>query len=91
MELNEETAVGLLKLADEYSVKSLKGLCERFLVEKVSRKNVIDYANLAEQYTANELRNGVVEALFFLKNSLPENEISNLPKSILEDVLIRRF
>ncbi len=91
VELDEETAVELLKLSDEYSVRSLKMLCERILVKKVSRKNVIAYANLADQYIANELRNGVVEALFFLKSRLAEDEISILPKSILEDIVIRKF
>jgi len=91
VEFDEETAVELLKLADEYSVRSLKGLCEEFLVEKLSRKNLIEYANLAEQYAANELRNGVVEALFFLKDGLAQDQISALPKSMLEDAFVRKF
>jgi len=91
VDLDEETAVDLLKLSNEYSVVSLKSFCEEFLVKKLSKENIIKYAKLAQTYTAPELRDAVLRCVNMHKDLLSESgEMLSLPKAILADLFMQK-
>lgn len=54
--LSDENVIGLLHLADKYDVKQLVKYCEKFMVDKLTVNNVLNYYPVAMQYRRDELK-----------------------------------
>ncbi|CAD8073051.1 unnamed protein product [Paramecium primaurelia] len=78
----------LLALADKYMLQRLKNLCEDHLIKNISLKNVIEVVNLADKFSAQELKANAM--IFLLDNKqkiLNTQDINMLSKEILIELL----
>ena len=86
--LNCDTAIFLLKAADEYLIPRLKHICELFLIQHLKELDVIQVINLCEKHEANLLKKLAMKQLIKNINDLPEKtDLGQLPKSVLIDIL----
>ncbi|XP_058803641.1 speckle-type POZ protein-like [Phymastichus coffea] len=89
----EQLATQLLAAADKYDVVELKALCEKFLYERISIDNAIDYLILTDKYNTINLKPLTIEfigahhaeiarkpAFVDLNNSLMHEIIMAIPK-----------
>ena len=89
-DLTKDTAIGLLKLADEYSLPTLKRKCARYLARVLSKDNFVEFANVASMYQAKELQNSILNYLISYKSALFEHvDIKDLPRDLLEVYILK--
>ncbi len=88
LELDEQSALDLIPTVDEYVMKGLKGLCEKYLCKQLRKDNVIDMLIVADRHEIDELKKACFK--FILKNlgNIDENEEMNkLSKSLFIELL----
>ena len=86
--LSCDTALFLLKAADEYLIPRLKHICELFLIQHIKELDIIPIINLCEKHEANLLKKLAMKQLIKNINDLPEKtDLGQLPKSVLIDIL----
>ena len=88
IELDEELALDLLPVVDEYIIKGLKKLLEGYLCKKLTKDNVADILAVADQHEIEGLKEACSN--FIVKNMDQidkENELTKLPKSLLIELL----
>ena len=84
VDLNEELAKDLVILANRYAITGLKTLCEDFLCECLTTKNLVEIANLAEEVDSDVIRNAIIKRIRNSTGELNEREdLLDIPKSIL--------
>ena len=88
LELDEQLALDLIPVIDEYLMKGLKGICERYLCKQLRKENVVDMLIVADKHEIQDLKKACFK--FILKNlaSFDENEeIMKLSKSLFLELL----
>ena len=88
VELDEQLALDLIPIIDEYLMKGLKGLCEKYLCKQLRKDNVVDMLIVADRHEIAELKKACFK--YILKNlgSMDENEeIMKLSKSLFIELL----
>ena len=91
MELTEKTAIDLIIQANKYLLPRLKNLCERFIAQRLSVKNIIEIINIAELYEAKALKECAIT--FMLNNRAvicETQDISQISKTILVELFKQR-
>ncbi len=80
----------LLKLSYQFNLFELRKNCEAFLINNLTESNYVEVAKAAEAYQMVGLKNAVSE---FVINNLariqPRDDLQNLPKDSLIDILLR--
>ena len=90
IDLDVNKAQDLLTQADKYSVPELKGLCEQFLIGKISADNYVVLANLSELLEANKLRDAVRDYIAKnIKVLKARKDFEEISKDMLRDVVIK--
>ena len=88
IELDEELALELIPVVDEYIIKGLKNLLEGYLYKKLTKENVVDILAVADQHEIDGLKTACSH--FIVKNMDQidkEKELTKLPKSLLIELL----
>jgi len=88
IELDEELALDLIPVVDEYLMKGLKGLCEKYLCKQLRKDNVIDMLIVADRHEIEDLKKACFR--FVLKNlgNIDENEeLMKLSKPLFLELL----
>ena len=88
VELDEQLALDLIPVVDEYVMKGLKGLCEKYLCKQLRKDNVVDMLIVADRHEIEELEKVCFK--FILKNldNIDENEeMMKLSKSLFIELL----
>ena len=88
IELNETLALDLLKSADKYLMKDLKNLCEVFLSQNLSLRNIVNLAQVAEAEELSILRKAITN--FVPKNLqriLENQHLYKLPDSYYWEIM----
>ena len=89
VELNEDLALSLISLADEYGLVELKDICGEFLSGDIRWDNAVELANAAEKFEVSILSNAILEYVTSNLSALPDKEdLSALPKSILAEIIV---
>jgi len=89
--LDQDIALSLLKLSEEYSLPLLKKKCAQFLAKELTVLNVIEMANAADLYGSEELIEASLDFIFRFKETVcQENDISKLSKTILVELFLRK-
>lgn len=86
--LNDHLALELLVAADKYVLSRLKTLCEQFISQRLSVKNIIDVINIADRHDATYLKESSIN--FMMSNKeiiLEKQDISKLSKNILVELV----
>ncbi len=88
VELNEKLALDLIPTVDEFVMKGLKGLCEKYLCKKLRKDNVIDILIVADRHEIEELKKACFKFILNNLDNIDENEeINRLSKSLLIELL----
>jgi len=88
LELDEQLALDLIPVIDEYLMKGLKGICEKYLCKQLRKENVVDMLIVADRHEIVELKKACFK--FILKNlgNIDENEeMMKLSKSLFIELL----
>jgi len=87
---DENIAISLLKQAQKYSLPALRGLCEKFLIGKMSVSNIIKITNISEQEKAEKLTES---ALTFIYNHFDAifEQGGNQPSDLSNTLLLKLF
>jgi len=88
VELDEKLALDLIPVVDEYVMKGLKGVCEKYLCKQLRKENVVDMLIVADRHEIDELKKACFK--FILKNlgNIDENEeMMKLSKSLFFELL----
>jgi len=88
IELDEQLALDLIPVVDEYLMKGLKGLCEKYLSKQLRKDNVVDMLIVADRHEIEELKKACFG--FILKNlgNIDENEeMMKLSKTLFIELL----
>jgi len=88
IELDEQLALDLIPVVDEYLMKSLKGLVEKYLCKQLRKENVVDMLIVADRHEIEELKRACFR--YILKNlgNIDENEeMIKLSKSLLIELI----
>jgi len=88
VELDEQLALDLIPTVDEYVMKGLKGLCEKYLCKQLRKENVVNMLIVADRHEIDELKKACFR--FILKNlgNIDENEeMAKLSKSLFIELL----
>ena len=86
--MDEQLALDLIPTVDEYVMKGLKGLCEKYLCKQLRKDNVVDMLIVADRHEIDELKKACFK--FILKNlgNIDENEeMMKLSKSLFIELL----
>jgi len=78
----------LIPIVDEYLLKGLKGLCEKYLCKQLRKENVVDMLIVADRHEIGELKKACFR--FILKNlgNIDESEeMMKLSKPIFFELL----
>jgi len=81
-------ALNLIPTVDEYVMKGLKGLCEKYLCKQLRKENVVDMLIVADRHEIEELKKACFR--FILKNisNIDESEeMMKLSKSLFFELL----
>jgi hypothetical protein len=90
--LTTNLALEVFLRADKYSVRDLKKKCEEFLVEHLTVDNFVKITCDLEETMSNFLKNALVEFVSKnLTNKKVRDEIFNLPKAILGEIIIQPY
>ena len=88
VELTQNLACDLLKLADKWSFLPLKNECEAFLSQHLTQENFKDIAAITKQVEAPNLENAIIE--FVVKNVKVTKEtraLTGLPKQLYVKII----
>ncbi len=85
VELNEELAVDLLGISDQYLLKDLRKTCESYLANCLRKETVAKRIEQADHFGAGILRDG---ALRFLMENLEEVSKYSGREEISKEVLL---
>ena len=86
--LNESLALDLLAVADKYLLKDLKGLCEEFLSQNITLRNIVHLSNLADHEDLPVLRSAITDYVpKNLKRILNDQDAYQLPNSFYWDII----
>ena len=88
LELDEQLALDLIPIVDEYLMKGLKELCEKYLCKQLRKDNVVDLLIVADRHEIEELKKSCFR--FILKNmsNIDENEeMMKLSKQLFLELL----
>jgi len=88
IELDEQLALDLIPVVDEYLMQGLKGLCEKYLCKQLRKDNVVDMLIVADRHEIEELKKACFR--FILKNlgNIDENEeMMKLSKTLFIELL----
>lgn len=90
VELTEKAAIDLLIEANKYMLPRLKELCEQFIAERLSVKNIIEIINIAELHEAQSLKECALNFMLKNKNIICETQdLTQVSKSILLELYKR--
>ena len=82
--INQDLAKDLVRLAQRYAIVGLKVLCEEFLCEGLATENLVAVANLAEEVKSNVLQKVVVKLMrTHVTEFNAREDLLEIPKSIL--------
>jgi hypothetical protein len=88
IDIRDEIAVELLKLAHEYSLPALVNRCGKCLVKTIKNENFLELANLADSYQAEELQMHLFRHFLSFKQSLLEIlSPKEMPRFLLEEFM----
>jgi len=88
IELDEQLALDLIPIVDEYLMKGLKGLVEKYLCKQLRKDNAVDMLIVADRHEIEELKKACFR--YILKNlgNIDENEeMMKLSKSLFIELL----
>jgi len=89
VELNEELAVDLLGISDQYLLKNLRKTCESYLVNCLKNETLAKRIEQAEHFGAEILKEGVLR--FLMENLEEVSKYSGrdeIPKEVLLEVIL---
>ena len=88
VELNETLALDLLNAADKYLMKDLKYLCEEFLSQNLSLRNIVNLAQIAEAEDLSMLRKAITKFVpKYLQRILENKHLYKLPDSFYWEIM----
>ena len=88
VELDEQLALDLIPTVDEYVMKGLKGLCEKYLCKQLRKDNVIDILIVADRHEIDELKKACFKLILKnLGNIDDHEETMKLSKSLFFELL----
>lgn len=89
--LNDELALELLIAANRYLLGRLKILCEQYLSQRLSVKNIVDIINAAEMHEADLLKECALTFMITNREAIIESQdLLNISKTILIELYKRR-
>jgi len=56
LELDEQLALDLIPVVDEYLMKELKGICEKYLCKQLRKDNVVELLIVADRHELEDLK-----------------------------------
>ncbi len=85
---NDTVALELLVASDKYILPRLKNLCEQFVSQRLSVKNIVDIINIADKHDAFYLKDCSINFMMSNKEIVCETQdISKLSKNILVELV----
>ena len=90
VELDETSALELLKQADKYSVNELKKECETYLAQNLNTENYVAVAEIAEILDVVSLREATVSYVAKnIKQLRQKKDFGKISDSILRDSIVK--
>ncbi len=87
---DETTAINLLKAAQKYSLSVLRGLCEKYLVGKMTAENIIHMINVSEECKAEKLTDYALTFIYDNFEAVFERG-GNQPSDLSNTLLLKLF
>jgi len=87
---DENIAISLLKQAQKYSLPALRGLCEKFLIGKMTVSNIIKLTNISEQEKAEKLTESALTFIYDNFDAIFEQS-GNQPSDLSNTLLLKLF
>jgi len=74
IKMNEQLALDLIPVVDEYLMDGLKGLCEKYLCRRLRKNNVVDILIVADRHEIEELKTACFIFIHRNLGNLDQNE-----------------
>jgi len=88
LELDEQLALDLIPVVDEYLMTELKGFCEKYLCKQLRKDNVVDMLIVADRHEIEELKKACFRFISkHIKNIEDNEEMKKLSKSLFTELL----
>jgi len=88
IDLDEQLALDLIPVVDEYLMKGLKGICEKYLCEQLRKDNVVDMLIVADRHEIEELKKSCFTMIQKNMGNIDESgEFMKLSKTLILELL----
>jgi len=88
LELDEQLALDLIPVVDEYLMKELKGICEKYLCKQLRKDNVVELLIVADRHELEDLKKACFKFIIKKMNKIDEDEeMKKFSKPLFNELL----